>query len=97
VGSSASTDRFGEPGLVVPVVQFQLQFSRVSIDNFIECPITKHVMDDPVLCDDGHCYERVAIQRWLQTSQLSPVTRLPIRGTLTRDLAMKAIIDARRA
>jgi hypothetical protein len=47
---------------------------------------------------DGHCYERAAsIERWLQDSSLSPVTRQPIRGTLTRNLAMKAIIDARRA
>ena len=72
--------------------------SRINIDEkLIECPITQQVMNDPVLCDDGHHYERQAIQRWMQHSSISPVTRQPIRGTLKEDLTMKAIIDAWRA
>lgn len=33
------------------------------------------VVVDPVIADDGHTYERTAIQDWLQGSSLSPVTR----------------------
>mmetsp|Transcript_52594 Transcript_52594/g.140152 ORF Transcript_52594/g.140152 Transcript_52594/m.140152 type:complete len:247 (-) Transcript_52594:491-1231(-) len=38
------------------------------------CPITHDVMVDPVVCADGHTYERSAIARWLATSRKSPVT-----------------------
>ncbi len=32
------------------------------------------VMVEPVIAADGHTYERVAIQRWLRSSTVSPVT-----------------------
>ena len=68
-----------------------------SIDEeLLACPITLRVMDDPVLCDDGHLYEREAIEKWLQQSNISPVTRQPVRGRLTKAFSMKAIIDAWR-
>ena len=38
------------------------------------CPITKNVMGDPVMAFDGHCYERKAIENYLQSHQKSPVT-----------------------
>ena len=43
----------------------------------IECPITRQVMEDPVLCDDGHHYERGAIQRCLQLSNLNLASFVP--------------------
>ena len=30
------------------------------------CPITCELMEEPVTIADGHSYERVAIERWLQ-------------------------------
>jgi len=38
------------------------------------CPITGVPMVDPVVAADGHTYERKAIQRWMQTSNKSPLT-----------------------
>uniref|UniRef100_A0A7S4UT27 U-box domain-containing protein n=1 Tax=Ditylum brightwellii TaxID=49249 RepID=A0A7S4UT27_9STRA len=38
------------------------------------CPITGQPMKDPVVAADGHTYERHAIRRWLQTSDMSPLT-----------------------
>jgi hypothetical protein len=38
------------------------------------CPITTEVMEDPVILADGRSYERVAICRWLASSQRSPMT-----------------------
>ena len=29
------------------------------------CPIFQTIMIDPVLTDDGHTYEREAIEKWL--------------------------------
>lgn len=38
------------------------------------CPITFELMDDPVVLADGTTYDRVAIERWLQTHSTSPLT-----------------------
>ena len=59
------------------------------------CPITKLVMIDPVLCVDGHAYERRAIEKWfLGTRMTSPLTNNAIE---TRDLTaihtLKSVID----
>ena len=66
-----------------------------SIDNIPEefiCPITLEIMEDPVLCEDGHTYERKAIQQ-LRTS-ISPLTRQPIDKTkLIPNRALKECIQ----
>mmetsp|Transcript_14539 Transcript_14539/g.40104 ORF Transcript_14539/g.40104 Transcript_14539/m.40104 type:complete len:195 (+) Transcript_14539:267-851(+) len=38
------------------------------------CPITGEPMVEPVVAPDGHTYEKVAIRRWLTTSDKSPLT-----------------------
>jgi hypothetical protein len=40
------------------------------------CPVSMEIMDDPVICEDGHTYERMSIVN-LRNS-LSPITREPI-------------------
>lgn len=42
------------------------------------CPITQEIMEDPVVCADGHSYERAAIEKWLQARQTSPCTNAPL-------------------
>ncbi len=44
------------------------------IPTAFKCPITKKVMGDPVMAFDGHCYERKAIEDYLESHQKSPVT-----------------------
>jgi hypothetical protein len=34
------------------------------LGNFMVCPITLKIMQDPVTLSDGHCYERSAIVKW---------------------------------
>ena len=48
------------------------------------CPITRDVMVDPVVCADGHTYERASIAKWLEMHVTSPKTnaRLPNRNLL---------------
>ena len=42
------------------------------------CPITHEVMEDPVVCADGHSYERAAITQWLLArSGLGAAASLP--------------------
>jgi hypothetical protein len=38
------------------------------------CPISGQQMRDPVVAADGHTYDRSSISRWLQTSDISPLT-----------------------
>lgn len=38
------------------------------------CPITLELMRDPVFTEDGHSYERAAIEQWLRTRNTSPKT-----------------------
>ena len=42
------------------------------------CPITLSIMRDPVLMSDGQTYERSAIEKHLQASPFSPLTKQPI-------------------
>ena len=46
--------------------------------DFRICPITKDVMQDPVLAADGYTYERLAIEAWMERSNTSPITNLPL-------------------
>ncbi|CAB9507404.1 U-box domain-containing protein [Seminavis robusta] len=47
---------------------------KAALPNMPCCPITGEPMIDPVVAGDGHTYERAAIERWLQTSDKSPLT-----------------------
>ena len=46
------------------------------------CPVLLEIMKDPVQCvGDGHTYERVAIEQWLERSNISPMTNQPLETT----------------
>ena len=40
----------------------------------MKCPITFQRMRSPVVCADGHTFERAAIERWLSTNLTNPAT-----------------------
>lgn len=47
------------------------------VDNvpiYFKCPITLHIMTDPIICNDGHTYEKTAIDK----INVSPITRQTI-------------------
>ena len=97
--SAASVQMHEEPlefQYVVPKPKKERRRSNTIDEKLIECPITRQVMTDPVLCDDGYFYEREAIEQWFQHHRTSPMTRQPIRGTLKESLTMKSIIEAWR-
>jgi len=53
-----------------------LQRSKKLSDIFIEqytCPITKELIVDPVIAEDGFMYERLAIEGWFKSRNTSPV------------------------
>ena len=53
-----------------------LVYLKMAQDDFssFRCPISFEIMADPVIAADGHSYERTEIEKWLLTSDLSPLT-----------------------
>jgi len=52
-------------------------------------------MLDPVIGPDGHTYERSAIQQWLSTSNISPITKQPMNSAnLIPNIALRDTIQA---
>ena len=58
------------------------------------CPITQAALEDPVICTDGHTYERAAIERWFSGGRMtSPVTNQRLRDrTLIPNHALRSAI-----
>lgn len=61
------------------------------------CPITQDVMEDPVVCADGHSYERAAITHWLLAKDTSPSTnaRLPHKNVVPNHALRNLIAEVR--
>eukprot|EP01103_Thecamoeba_quadrilineata_P011285 TRINITY_DN2661_c0_g2_i1.p1 TRINITY_DN2661_c0_g2~~TRINITY_DN2661_c0_g2_i1.p1 ORF type:complete len:1075 (+),score=177.70 TRINITY_DN2661_c0_g2_i1:81-3305(+) len=48
----------------------------------VMCPITNEPVVDPVITCDGYTYERSAIEKWLLTSDVSPLTGLKLQSKI---------------
>jgi hypothetical protein len=58
------------------------------------CPISMELMIDPVLCEDGHTYERKNIEEWLRRNPTSPLTRQSVNpSSLRQNYALKTSIE----
>mmetsp|Transcript_826 Transcript_826/g.1291 ORF Transcript_826/g.1291 Transcript_826/m.1291 type:complete len:314 (+) Transcript_826:57-998(+) len=51
----------------------------------LKCPITKEIMNYPVVAEDGITYEKKAILRWLQQNSSSPITREEIKPNVIKN------------
>jgi hypothetical protein len=62
-----------------------------------ECPITSELLHDPVIADDGHSYERTAIESWFATgNRTSPVTGQRLESLVLRpNHALRSAIQQR--
>ena len=59
------------------------------------CPILQTLMTDPVTTSDGHTFERVAIERWLEAHNTSPLTGLRLKNKeLTPNHAVRSLAAA---
>jgi hypothetical protein len=57
------------------------------------CPISREIMDDPVLADDGWSYDRGVIELWLKSSNRSPATNIELKSkNLTPNRALRTMI-----
>ena len=58
------------------------------------CPITQDLMNDPVVCADGHSYERAAIVQWLSNHNTSPKTNVTlVHKNLTPNHTLRGAIE----
>jgi len=62
------------------------------------CPISQTIMADPVVCADGHSYERACIEAWLASGRgTSPKTHMPLPHTnLVPNLNLRSMIESLR-
>ncbi|KAH8056539.1 hypothetical protein JL722_7376 [Aureococcus anophagefferens] len=62
------------------------------------CPITRELMREPVVCADGHTYEKAAIEAWfLEDKSTSPKTGLALDSKhLVPNFAIRSAIDELR-
>jgi len=74
----------------------QEQF-RQKVQQQIKCPLSKDIMEDPVIDKEGNSYERQYITTWLNTPgrrKESPITRNPLRlRDLKQNHSLRTIIQ----
>ena len=78
--------------LTAKIEQYQQQLTTCTVPEEYLCPITFEVMEEPVIAEDGHTYEREAIAAWLSGSQTSPLTRARIATQLIPNRMAKSMI-----
>ncbi|XP_077254019.1 plant U-box 8 [Tasmannia lanceolata] len=64
-------------------------------DDF-KCPISLEIMSDPVILSSGHTFDRVSIQRWLDSgNRTCPITKLPLppHPSLIPNHALRSLIS----
>ncbi|CAA7054643.1 unnamed protein product [Microthlaspi erraticum] len=60
------------------------------------CPISLEIMSDPVIIQSGHTFDRVSIQRWIDSgNQTCPITKLPLseNPSLIPNHALRSLIS----
>jgi hypothetical protein len=63
-----------------PAKSFETKCNEDSraVQKDLTCPITLHIMQDPVKCSDGKTYERAAIEKQFLHNRTSPWTSAPL-------------------
>ena len=67
--AAAAAESLGSPNPPV-----QTPTGRVIPEAF-KCPLTKKVMTNPVICANGHTYERKTLVKWYRMFQTLPTVR----------------------
>ena len=61
-------------------------------EEYFTCPITYDLPINPVIAQDGHIYEKEAIERWFSISQRSPVTNEIISNVVTPFFTVRKLV-----
>lgn len=97
--TTVSTNSISESGLVLETQKEEIESAEEEIDlpatlpeSFI-CPINGTLMRNPVMCTDGHSYEKRAIETWFQRSNKSPLTNIVISNVLIPNHTLRKSIE----
>jgi len=81
------------------IIEQRVQTRIIAEHNHFMCPITHELINDPVVAEDGHTYERQAIITWVQNKETSPKTNLSmpsgINMMISNHFAKTSIEEAR--
>jgi len=65
-----------------------------SISEYLSCPISKHIMDNPVIVPSGNTYDQDQLLRWLIDHDTEPITKMKITlEQFIKNRALKNIIE----
>ena len=56
------------------------------------CPISKEIMEDPVLTADGFTYERRSIEKWFKDHDISPMTGMRVKRDVVPNISLRKLI-----
>eukprot|EP00873_Tetraselmis_striata_P035672 jgi/Tetstr1/455936/TSEL_042717.t1 len=71
--------------------------AALNMEEWLTCPLSMDLMEDPVLAEDGWTYERAMIQEHLRHRAVSPMTNLPIGTTLMPNRMAKSLTEEWRS
>jgi len=75
-----------------PALGHSLEPSQVP--DHLVCSVSCEVFRDPVICMDGHTYERSAIETWFRDHDTSPMTNMKLPNkTIVPNLALRQELD----
>jgi hypothetical protein len=57
------------------------------------CPITREIMDFPVVLSDGFSYERDAIAKWMCINDTSPITGAKVESMMIPNTVLRIVIN----
>nr|CAG2131179.1 At421350-like [Capsella bursa-pastoris]CAG2165880.1 At421350-like [Capsella bursa-pastoris]CAG2169202.1 At421350-like [Capsella bursa-pastoris] len=66
------------------------------LPNDFRCPISLEIMSDPVILQSGHTFDRVSIERWIDSgNRTCPITKLPLseNPSLIPNHALRSLIS----
>jgi len=73
---------------------FDVESGPEAMPNYFKCPISWEKMENPVITNEGHSYEKWALEKWLNNQNTSPVTGLVLTDrTLTNNYNLKSSVD----
>jgi TPR repeat protein len=58
-----------------------------------KCPITQELPVEPVVAEDGHCYDQPAIEEWFSKSSKSPMTNQAMGRKLVPAVQVRSAIE----
>lgn len=94
---SSSSSKFECPAFQIEE-EYDAYVDSVSPSRELVCPITQEVLQDPVVAEDGHTYERSALMKWFSMGRTrSPVTNSIMSGKkVFPNLAVHGMAQAHR-